>query len=270
MLSKLIRSLLATLVLGLAVTGSSAYASDASADRLAYDDYECVRGLCVGMQVRVVGGQWAGHAGSILAIDQYQDTLTVLNSSGYYLYPRTYDVVALQAQPSRTGCTANICLGDQVRILAGAYRGRIGDIVDTDDYNYTATILVDGRYIIEDIRDVTLVIRPSRPRPYPDYPRNCPIGYVYDVYRGCVRISYPYPRPYPHPVPRPVPHPRPYPAPHPRPVPRPAPRPAPRPMPRPAPRPAPRPVPRAYPAPRPAPHPIPHGAPTPHRGGNRR
>lgn len=256
MVTKVNRSLFAALVLGLVVSAPVARAAEVSAPQSRYSNYECVNGLCVGMSVRVVGGQWAGHAGTIVSIDSYQDTLTVVNSRGIYLYPRLYDVTTTISQPSASGCTGNLCLGDQVRILVGMYRGRIGNIVDTDDYNFTATVLVDGRYVIEDIRDLTLVMRPSRPNPYPNHPRNCPYGYIYDVYRGCIRISYPYPRPYPHPRPYPVPHPRPYPRPRPYPHPHPAPAPQPNPPPRPR---------NPSPAPRPVPAPMP-----PHGGGHHR
>lgn len=226
MISKMNRSLLATLVIGLAATASHARAEAAAAaaapvtakDLAALNEYDCIGNVCVGMNVRVVGGEWAGHAGQVLAVDPYQDEITVLNSSGYTLTPRSYDVIADRSQPSATGCVANICIGDQVRLLVGAYAGRIGEVVDADDYNYTATILVAGRYTIEDIRDLALNLRPAILRPFPNLPRACAYGtYVYDIYRGCVRISYPYPRPMPHPGAHPMP--RPYPQPRGRPMP---------------------------------------------------
>ncbi len=215
MVSNLKSSLLATLVLGMAVTAGNARAeaaADASADAAlaalaapaANADYNCINGLCVGMTVRVVGGEWAGHAGSIVSIDEYQDTITVLNSSGYYLYPRSYDVIADVSQPSDSGCVGAVCVGDQVRILYGAAAGRIGTVVDADEYNYRATILVDGRYVIEDARDLSLYIRPTSVPTIRYYARNCAVDYyVYDIFRGCVRISYAYPRPFIHPVPYP-------------------------------------------------------------------
>jgi ribosomal protein L24 len=230
MVSKLNRSLLAALVIGAAVTGVNAHAeintvaADYAVAQYPQDSgYDCINNICVGMYVDVTGGEWQGEAGSVTAVDQYSDTITVLSSSGYSLYPRSYDVQAELSQPSSTGCVANICIGDQVRILAGYYAGQIGQVVDADDYNYTATILVGGRYSIEDVRDLTLSVRPTTyPRSYPNYPRNCTYGDyddIYDSYRGCVRIDYPYPHPYPHPIPYPRPYPRQYPAPRGYPVP---------------------------------------------------
>jgi hypothetical protein len=213
MVSKLSSALLVLLTLGL---GSPTLPASADAGV----DYECVNGLCVGMQVRILGGIGAGQSGSIINIDHFQDTLTVYSASGQYLYLRTYEVSAEISQPSSSGCVSNICVGDQVRILVGAYSGLIGQVVDADEYNYTATVYVSGRYIIEDIRDLSLSLRPPVIH-YPNYPRNCPIGMVYDVFRGCIRITYNYPRPYPRQIPRPLPLPRHYPVPprHPAPMP---------------------------------------------------
>lgn len=250
MVSKFNRSLLATLVLGLAVTTSNARAEAAAAAgaadaSAALNSYNCLADVCVGMTVRIVGGYYAGHAGQVIAIDEYQDEITVVNSSGYTLVARSYDVIADMSQPSTSGCVSNICIGDQVRVLIGAYAGRIGTVVDADEYNYTATILIGGRYVIEDVRDLTLSLRPAVIHPYPNYPRNCAMNYyVYDIYRGCVRITYSYPRPYIHAHPRHRPMPRSYPQP--------------RRMPNP---------PRTYPQPR-GPMPHPRGTMNPPRGPN--
>lgn len=215
MVSKFNRSLIAALVLGLAATASDARAE--VADTTNHDgrnSYNCIANVCIGMIVRIVGGQYAGHAGQVIAVDEYQDEITVVNAGGYTLLARSYDVIADISQPSSSGCVSNICIGDQVRVLIGPNAGRIGTVVDADDYNYTATILAGGRYIIEDVRDLTLSLRPNVSRPYPNYPRNCGMDYyVYDIYRGCVRITYSYPRPHNHSYPRARPMPRSYPQP---------------------------------------------------------
>jgi hypothetical protein len=145
-------------------------------------------------------------------------------------------------------CVGSVCEGDSVRIYSGEYAGYNGRVVDVDSYNYSATVLLDiGGYITVDARDLSVVNRPyPQPRPYPR-PQYCPPGYIYDVYRGCVRIV------------RPVPPPRRYPAPYP-------PRRYPAPVP---PRRYPAPVPpRGYPQPQPPRHGYPSPGHQPGQGGS--
>lgn len=171
----------------------------------------CLGNICVGMSVRINYGHWAGHSGAVVGVDHYNHTITVVNSSGYYLYPSLNEV-----SPMHTGnpnyCTSSVCVGDRIQVLGGASRGLIGQVVGTNDYSFTATVLLpSGRYLETSVRNLHVLSRnsgnyprPGNPNPYPDpypnpypNPRQCPPGQVYDYYRGCVRVSSPYPIP-PH------------------------------------------------------------------------
>jgi|GEM_PF-6729898 len=212
------RSLLTVLALGFALASSHARADSLHLN--AQGTYDCNGNVCVGMTVQVISGEWTGYVGQVIGVDRDQDALIVTDASGDTLYPRTYDVRTDLAQPSSSGCVGSICMGDRVRVNIGYHAGEIGTVVDADDYNFTATVLLNGQYIIEDVRDLSLNLRPRIPTPYGNFPRNCTYGYdVYDNYRGCVHITYGYPLPYPHPVPYPRMNPRPYPQPRGFPIP---------------------------------------------------
>lgn len=211
-------------------------ASSAQADDFDYNNYyECLGGICVGQTVRVVSGHWAGHAGAVVGVNSYDNTLTVINSSGYYLYPSLHEVQLQYAAP--TGCYSSVCIGDVVRVSNGPYYNQTGRVVAVDGYSNTVTLLVGNiNYITINMYDAQVISRGTYPipvpRPVPVPINRCPAGTVYDTYRGiCVSV-------YPRPVPRPVPGPHPYPGP--RPVPGPIVRPVPgRPVPPPVVRPVP-------------------------------
>lgn len=223
--------------------GSALSVGSVRADYDPYNQYDCVGNVCVGDTVAVVAGHWVGHAGLVVGADDYNNTLTVLNSSGYYLYPSIHEV-RLQYDGRNRYCAAEFCVGDRIAVVSGYHRGVNGRIVGTNDRYYEVTILSDrGQYITVSISDIYLLQRGTQPGPRPipnPRPRPnpyCGPGYVWDHYlQRCIAV-----RPVPRPIPRPVP---------PRPVPRPVPRPIP-PGPRPVPRPEPRPVPRPAPGPRP-------------------
>lgn len=209
---RLIYALAGFAVIALAGASASVRADDDSSDYSS--NYDCIGNICVGTTVNVIGGQWVGHAGAVVGIDLYNDTVTVINSSGYYLYPYVRDVRSIYGDTPQSNCTRNVCLGDQVRVIYGQYSGYTGQVVGTNSYTLQATILLQGRYIIVNIRDLSVLSQQPRPMPYPrPVPRACPIGYVYDYYRGCVRITGSYPVPPRRRYPAPYPAPRPYPAP---------------------------------------------------------
>lgn len=221
MKTKMLKVLLGALLVVGGVT--SATSARADHDLSPYDGYDCLGNICVGDTVRVIGGEWVGHAGSVVGVDNYYDTVTVLNSSGYYLYPSIRHVQLIYDGSNRN-CTADFCVNDIIQVVSGIYRGERGRIISTDDRYYQVTMLSDrGQYITVSISDIYLIQRGPRPgpgprpvpppRPRPPHPL-CPPGYVWDAYRQvCVRAG-PVPRPVP---PRPIP-PRPRPVP-PRPVP---------------------------------------------------
>ncbi len=182
-----------------AVAGVSPSASAAEAATTAVNS--CLGNICVGMSVRINYGHWAGHSGAVVGVDHYNHTITVVNSSGYYLYPSLNEVSPMHSgNPSY--CTGSVCVGDRIQVLGGASRGLIGQVVATNDYSYTATVLLpSGRYLETSVRNLHVLSRntgsyprPGNPSPYPN-PRVCPPGQVYDYYRGCVRVSSPYPIP---------------------------------------------------------------------------
>jgi hypothetical protein len=115
-------------------------------------------------------------------------------------------------------CVVNVCEGDFVEIYNGGYDGYRGRVVDTNDYNYSVTVLLDiGGYLTVDVRSVYVLNRmPPPSRRYPR-PSACPYGYIYDIYRGCVPMVRPRPVPRRYPNPRRMPVPRTYPAPYPGP-----------------------------------------------------
>ena len=51
----------------------------ASAPTTASEDGNCIGDLCTGMSVQVVSGNWAGHAGTIVGVDPYNGTITIVN-----------------------------------------------------------------------------------------------------------------------------------------------------------------------------------------------
>jgi ribosomal protein L24 len=252
----------AALLLGSAVVSNSVRSASAQQYNV-----QCLGNICVGSQIEVTYGSYAGDRGTVVGIDSYNSILSVISQrNGNYIYPRFDEVNAGYNNPQ--SCLSNICLNDQVRIVSGAYRGNFGRVVGVDSYNYSVTILINqGSYLTASVRDVMVLNQnqPPYPNPFPQPAPNCPPGMIFDAFRGvCIRIAprpiplpphYPYPgNGYPYPgngpfPPRPVPMPpRPVPMP-PRPVPMP-PRPVPMP-PRPVPMP-PRPVPMP---PRPVPMP---------------
>jgi hypothetical protein len=103
-------------------------------------------------------------------------------------------------------CVVNVCEGDVVEIYNGGYSGYRGRVVDTNNYNYTVTVLLDiGGYLTVDVRAVYVLNRmPPPARRYPR-PSACPYGYIYDMYRGCVPMVRPRPVPRPYPAPYPAP-----------------------------------------------------------------
>lgn len=199
----------------------------ASAPTTASEDGNCLDDLCVGMSVQVVSGSWAGHAGSIVGVDPHNGTVTIVNDRGQYLYPDHHDVRILrthehdqdqrypdqrypdqrypdqrypdqrypdQRYPDQQCQGQSLCIGDQVQIVGGQYRGYRGQVAGIDAYRQSATILLQNGQYVNVIGNNLQIISRRQQQPRTNPVPQCPPGTIYDVYRGCIYVNTPVPQ----------------------------------------------------------------------------
>lgn len=156
----------------------------------------CAGEACLGSNVEITAGEFAGDSGSIVEVDASRSTVSVLNTKGVEVkIPASAAVSGKQ-----TACVGNICVGDTVRILRGYYTNQIAYVVNTNYYDSSVTLSLSGGYLAANVYDLALVSRAPQqnypqqnyPQPYPQqsYPRNYPQNQG-SIQIGPIRIQLP-------------------------------------------------------------------------------
>lgn len=163
MSQKFQRLFYALAIFAVITTGAASVSVQANVDASEYTSpYDCIGNICVGSEVSIVAGRWPGHRGNVFAVDRYNGIVTVVNPNGQYFYPHVSEVRLTYPGPQDSRCVRHVCLGDQVRVMYGRYAGYTGQVVGTVHYTLQARVLIQGRSILINARDLAVLNR----RPY--------------------------------------------------------------------------------------------------------
>lgn len=118
----------------------------------------CHLNICTGNTVQVVIGRFQGHTGTVLALDPYRDTVTVLTLSNVTVYAR-FSEVRVVNNPVNPRCYWNLCVGDSVQIVAGPGAGQVGRVESLNPQVATVGVVTNfgGRFFpnVVNVRKIT-------------------------------------------------------------------------------------------------------------------